>query len=425
MLNFKLTKLSNGLRVVTAPLENTKAVTILILVGTGSRYETAEENGIAHFLEHMFFKGTKKRPQTVDIARALDSVGASYNAFTGEEYTGYFVRVSSNHFELGLDVLTDMLYGSLFSAEEIEKEKGVIFEEINMIKDMPQNYIEYVLKELLWQGQPLGRTITGERETVANFNRNTFVNFKEKYYRPENMVVVVSGGQNHKNWLEKIEEVFASKENIAIAKPQAAKNAQSEPQLKIHHKKTDQAHFALGFRSLKQTDAKKPVLQVLNNIMGATMSSRLFIEVRERRGLCYYVSTDAAYYADAGFWGASAGVDINRIEEAVKVILEQFAKLKTELVADEELNRAKENLKGRLYLKLEESLNVAEFLAEQELLESKLQDPDKVVEEYQKVTKEDIMELAKQIFRPENLNLAIIGPFEEKEKFVKLLKEFK
>lgn len=424
MLNYSLSKLDNGLRVITAPLENTKAVSLFVLVGTGSRYENKQNNGIAHFLEHMFFKGTTKRPKTVDIARELDAVGASFNAFTGEEYTGFYVRAESSHFDLALDVLSDMLFNSKFDEKEIEKEKGVILEEINMIRDVPQSYVEYVMKDLLYGDTPLGRMITGTPDTVTKFNRETFMEFRKQFYQPENMVVAVAGSDS-KAWSGKIEKIFGSLPKNTTEDPEKAIEAQSQPQLKIHEKKTDQAHFILSFRGIKRTDPRRPILKVLNNIMGGTMSSRLFIEVREKRGLCYYVSSDFADYMDTGYWEVSAGVDIKRAQEALEVILQECERVKNEDVTDEELTRAKENMKGHLYLGLEESLAVAEFLGEQELLWQKIEDPDEIVAQMVKVTKEDIKKLASDIMKPENLNLAIVGPFENKEKFEELLKNYK
>jgi len=423
MLDYKLTKFENGLKVITAPLKNTKAVSVFILVGTGSRYETSQENGIAHFLEHMFFKGTKNRPKTIDIARELDGVGSSYNAFTGEEYTGFYVRAESSHFNLALDVLHDMLINSLFSEEEIKKEKGVIFEEINMIKDLPSSYVEYVMKELLYGAQPLGKMITGTYETITKMDRKSFTGFLNRFYKPENMIVVVAGGDDN-DWLSKIKEKFGNLEKVKPEGFQKISESQSVPQVKIFPKTTDQAHFILGFRALQRTDERRPVLKVLNNILGATMSSRLFIEIREKRGLCYYISSDIADFIDTGFWGVSAGVDIKRAEEAVKLILAEFSKVKTAKVTDEELTRAKENLKGHLYLSLEESMNVAQFLAEQEMFWGKIDDPDKVVSDIEKVTKKDIKKLANDIFKRENLNLAIVGPFKEDIKFKELLEAY-
>jgi predicted Zn-dependent peptidase len=406
MLEYKLTHFNNGLKVITAPLENTKAVTILFLFGVGSRFEKECLNGISHFLEHMFFKGTEKRPTTLDISKELDGVGAGYNAFTGEEYTGYFVRVPSEHFDLGFDVLTDMLYGSKFDAAEIEREKGVIMEELNMYNDDPKSKVDMVLKELMYPEQALGRKITGERATVSKFKRSDFVSYKDKFYGPNNMIAVVAGGTNHQNWLKKLEEKFGG--------------LKSEP-FSEYEPETDQAHFILGFRSIPRSDKRRPILKVLTALMGQMMSSRLFIEVRERRGLCYYVNADMAEYRDTGIWAVSAGVDIKRIEEALEVILQEIERIKTEPISDEELKRAQENLAGHLYLSLEESMMVANFLAEEMLYLNKIKDPDDVAKEFRQVTKKEIQELAKELFKKENLNLAVVGPFKEDDKFKKLL----
>lgn len=424
MLDYTLTKLDNGLKVITAPLKGTKAVTVLVLVKTGSRYEEKQNNGIAHFLEHMFFKGTNKRPKTVDIARELDAVGAGFNAFTGEEYTGFYVRAESSHFDLALDILTDMLFNSKFEAREIEKEKGVILEEINMIKDAPQSYVEHVMMDLLYGDQPLGRMITGTPDTVKNFNRDTFTDFYKKCYQPENIIVTVAG-LDSQMWLEKIKMIF---EKLPTSKPLEylkVQEKQEKPSLKIHNKTTDQAHFLLGFRGIKRSDPRRPILRVMNNILGGTMSSRLFIEVREKRGLCYYVNSDFTDYHDTGIWEVAAGVDIKRIKEAIEVILNEFTKLKNELVTEEELKRAKENFKGHFYLSLEESMSVAEFLAEQELLWGEIKDPDEIVKENNQVTAIEIQKLAGEIMRPENMNLAVVGPFEDKKEFSELLNKFK
>ncbi|KKQ18666.1 MAG: Peptidase M16 domain protein [Berkelbacteria bacterium GW2011_GWB1_38_5] len=424
MLNYKLTTLPNGLKLITAPLENTKAVTVLFLIGVGSRYENKNLNGISHFLEHLFFKGTKKRPKTLDIAKALDAVGASYNAFTSEEHTGFFVRAASEHFELALDILFDMLYNSAFLSEEIEREKGVIVEEINMYQDLPQSYISEVAKQLFYGDQPLGWQTTGLKETVQKFSREDFVSYRDKFYTPENMIVAVAGGKNNVSWQEKIQEFFAKVEAKRKEEYLKIKENQTKPGLKMHFKKTDQAHLILGFRTPARSDKRRPVLKVLNNLFGETMSSRLFTEVREKRGLAYYVSSEMADFQDTGIFGASAGVDILRAKEAVKVILEEFNKLKTKDISAEELKRAKENLKGRMYLGLEESFAVAEFLAEQQLFWGKIEHPEEIISKYEKVTASDIKKFAKEYFVPKNLNLAMISPFKNTNEFEKILERF-
>ncbi len=424
MLNYKLTRFNNGLKLITAPLSNTKAVTVLFLVGTGSRYEEKSSNGMAHFLEHMFFKGTKKRPNTIDIAKSLDSVGASYNAFTSEEHTGFYVRSSAEHFELALDILFDMFYNSLFVDEEIQREKGVICEEINMYQDNPQQYIAEVAKELFYGDQPLGWRVAGKKETVKKFTRESVIQFRDKFYTPDNMIVVVAGGKNEVDWHKKVKDIFSKISSKKKDTWQKVKENQTSPKISISHRKTDQAHMILGFRTLPRTDKRRPILKVLNNLFGENMSSRLFTEVRERRGLAYYVSSEIADFNDTGVFGVGAGVDINRLDESIKVILDEFKKLKNHPVTAEELKRAKENLKGKLYLGLEESFSVAEFLADQELFWKKIESPEEIIAKYQKVTPEDIKKIANEFFTSKNLNLALLGPLKDKEKYQKILEGF-
>ncbi|MEK7142814.1 MAG: pitrilysin family protein [Patescibacteria group bacterium] len=424
MLDYKLTKFDNGLKMITAPMTNTKAVTILFLIGTGARYEPKKLNGISHFLEHLFFKGTKQRPTTLAIAQTLDSVGASYNAFTGEENTGFYVRSPAEHFDLALEVLNDIFYHSKFDEKEIDREKGVISEEINMYQDSPQSYIEEVIKKLFYGRHPLGRPIVGEKTTINQFSRADFLKFKDQHYNPNNMIVAIAGGKSNNQWQKKVEEYF---QKVPPQKPidyQPIRVLQDEPKVLIHHKKTDQAHLFLGFRSLSRTDKRRPILKVLSNLLGETMSSRLFTQVREKRGLAYYISSEMVDFQDTGIFGAAAGVDISRTEAAVKVILDEFQKIKTHLVKTVELRKAQENLKGKMYLGLEESMAVAGYLAEQALFWPKIEDPDDLISKYQQVTPKDIQDFAQEFFIPQNLNLALIGPFKNQEKFLTALRRY-
>lgn len=432
MLDYQLSTFNNGLKLITAPLSNTRAVTVLFLIGVGSRFEEKSQNGISHFLEHMCLKGTEKRPTTLDISKTLDAVGASYNAFTGEEHTGFYVRSSSEHFDLALDVLFDILYHSKFDIREIEKEKGVIAEEINLYQDTPPSYIVDVAKKLFYGEQPLGRPVAGEKEIIRKFTQKDLLAYRDNFFTPDNLIIAISGGpstslgtgKNTSNWQEKIHQFFDKITTKKQGDYSRVKERQTKPAMFIHQKKTDQAHLILGFRTIPRTDDRHPTLKVLNNLLGETMSSRLFTEVREKRGLAYYISSEEADFQDTGVFGALAGVDISRAEEAVKVILDEFAKIKTKPIDEDELHRAKENLKGRLYLGLEESFAVAEFLAEQQLFWGEIEDPDELVAKYQKVTASDIQKFAQEFFIPKNLNLAMIGPFKDKNKFKKILSSF-
>src|SRR3990167_688204 len=386
MISFQKTKLKNGLRIITAPMKETKAVTVLALVGTGSRFEDKKLNGISHFLEHMFFKGTSKRPSTLDISRELDSVGANYNAYTSEEETGFYVSVPSDHFKLALDMLVDMLFNSKFDAEEIEREKGVILEEINMYQDIPQKYVFDLTKQLFYGKTALGSQTVGTKEVIRKLERKDFLNYQSLHYNPSNIIFVVAGNENHFNWTKEIENYLKNypfKNNSNYQKVEIKQNKQK---VLLDYKKTDQAHLTIGFPAFKRTDKRRPIMKVLNNILGETMSSRLFTQVRERRGLAYYISTDYWDFQDNGAIIASAGVDINRVDLAIKVILEEFQKIKMEKISDWELSKSKENLKGRTYLGLENSMSVAMFLAEQELFWQEIEQPEDLIKEVFKVT---------------------------------------
>ena len=424
MLDYKLTNFSNGLRLITAPLKNTKAVTVLFLLGTGSRYESNFPGGISHFLEHMVFKGTEKRPTNLDISKALDSVGADYNAFTSEEYTGFYVRAASEHFDLALDILYDILYNAKFEEAEVEKEKGVIAEEINMRQDIPQAQVYELAKKLFYGEHLLGLPVTGSKESISQINSEKLIEYRDKFYTGENMVVVVAGDGEEQIWQEKIEKMLSKIPKAAENDFQKADVSQDKPASALQEKKTDQAHLVLAFKTVARTDKTRPIFKVLNNLFGENMSSRLFTEVREKRGLAYYISSELGEFRDQGVLAVAAGVDVSRAEEAVGVILDEFKKLRDEKVTEEELSIAKENLKGKFYLSLEESFVVAEFLADQELFWKKIKNIEEIIDEFKKVSAEEIQALAKEYFKKENLNLAIIGPFEKKENFQTLLEGF-
>jgi len=424
MLDYKLINFSNGLRVITAPLAETRAVTVLFLLGVGSRYEEARLSGISHFLEHMFYKGTLSRPTALDISKALDSVGADYNAFTSEESTGFYVRCASEHFELALDILNDIFYNSKFDPKEIEKEKAVIAEEINMRQDIPQEQVAEFLKQLVYDGHSLSREITGQKETIMKFSREDLLKYKQEYYQPPKLIIAVAGGGDPVEWLLKIKEKFAALPKKGSPDYEKFQTSQEKPKASIHTRKTDQAHLMMAFRTVPVGDPLWHTWKVANNLLGESMSSRLFTEVREKRGLAYYIHAAMGEFSDNGISVIAAGVNINKAQEAVKVILAEINRLKTELISSEELKRAKENLKGRLILMLEESFEVAEYLANDELLVGKIDDPDVLIKKYEKVTAQDLQKFAREFFVAKNLNLAIIGPFKEKEKYQKILEGF-
>ena len=419
-LHYQIQTLKSGLRLITAPMHETKAVTILILVGAGSRYEEARTNGVAHFLEHMFFKGTTKRPSTLEISKELDALGADYNAFTGEEYTGFYVRVAADDFDQAFDIITDMLLNPLFVAEEIEREKGVIVEELNMYEDTPMRAIGDHAKRLIYGDTPLGRNIGGTKETVTKFKREDFLHFRTKFYQPDNLVVAIAGAGRAARWEEQVTARLGPLAGQAHKDFQPAKERSPGPRVQLVTKKTDQAHVALGFRGFARGDERRSILSLLVNILGGTMSSRLFIEVRERRGLAYYVRGGTWYFRDAGVLTASAGVQVAKIDEAIEVILDEFRRLTTTPVTAEELDRAKKNQRGSLYLGLEDSMSVADYLGERALLDQAIEQPDEIVKRWETVTREQIQDLASQLVTSAGLYLTVLGPYDDRTRFEKI-----
>ena len=418
---YHLERLDNGLRILTAPMESAQSVTCAIMLAAGSRYETPETNGIAHFSEHMFFKGTERRPTARDISKEIDAIGGEFNAFTGKEYTGYYVKCAAESRDVALDVLIDMLRNSKFDPDEIEREKGVIIEEMNMYYDTPRDFISGVYEELLYGDQPLGWDIIGRKETIHSAERQTFHDYVDHWYKPERMVVGV-GGKIGDGLHEKIAELLGDVPPANTGEPAPVQlNVNGGSRVKVHTKASDQAHVCLGVYSHPLEHPDRYVLQVLSTILGGGMSSRLFTEVRERRGLAYYVYGLNHSYTDAGTLYAQAGVDINRIDDAVSTIAAELRKIADESVPEDELEKAKSFSKGRFVLQLETSQGLIMFGLRREVLESRTPDPEEILEELGKVTAEDVQRVARDVIEARGLNLAVIGPFDDAERFEKLL----
>jgi predicted Zn-dependent peptidase len=421
MSAFHLDRLDNGLRILTAPMDSAQSVTCAILLAAGSRYETPETNGIAHFAEHMFFKGTERRPTARDISMEIDGIGGEFNAFTSKEYTGYYVKCAAESRDIALDVLVDMLRHSKFDPEEIEREKGVIIEEMNMYYDTPRDFIGGVYEELLYDDQPLGWDIIGRKETVRGANRDMFTGYVDHWYRPSRMVVGV-GGKIGDGLHERVEELLGDLEEGETGGPAPIRlSEQNGARVKLHTKASDQAHVCLGVHSYPLEHPDRYVLQVLSTVLGGGMSSRLFTEVRERRGLAYYVYGVNHSYTDAGSLYAQAGVDINRIDDAVSTIAAELRKIAAEPVPAEELEKAKSFAKGRFVLQLETSQGLIMFGLRRETLESRTPDPEEILAEITKVTAEDVSRVAQDLIDRQGINLAVIGPFDDPERFQQLL----
>jgi predicted Zn-dependent peptidase len=416
---FERETLSNGLRVLTAPQPHAQSVSCVVMLAAGSRYETAETNGIAHFAEHMFFKGTERRPTARDIAGEVDGIGGEFNAFTGKEYTGYYVRCAAATRDTALDVLVDMLRNSSFDPAEIEREKGVIVEEMNMYFDTPRDFIGGTYENLLYGDQPLGWDIIGRKETVRGATRETFLDYVDRWYRPHRMVVGV-GGQIGDGLLPRLEELLGDLEPRETGSPAPVALPANGSRVKVHTKQSDQAHLVLGVRSRPLVDPDRYVLQLLATVLGGGMSSRLFTEVRERRGLAYYVFGTNHAYTDAGSLHAQSGVDINRIDDAVKTIVEQFRLLASAPVPSDELEKARNFAKGRFVLQLESPHGTIMFGLRREVLEGEAAEPTDVLAALDAVTAEDIQRVARDVLES-GFRLAVIGPFDDAERFEQLL----
>lgn len=423
----------NGLKLITVPLPGVQSATAMVLIGAGSRYETKDINGLSHFLEHMAFKGTTKRPSALAISSTIDAIGGEFNAFTGKDHTGFYVKAAATHLTLVIDVLSDMILNPLLKEEEVEKEKGVIIEEIHMYEDMPMRHIGDIYEELMYGDTPLGWDTAGKPDIIRSLNRTHFVDYMDAWYRPNNAVMIVAGGIGGKtsdvshqssDIVEIVGKALQSWKKQPIKHFRTQSDTQAKPALRVQYKNTEQAHLSLGVRAYNLTHPKKYALSVLSAILGGGMSSRLFIEVREKRGLAYYVKSDTSQYADVGNFVTQAGVDVKRIDQAIEVIRDQYTGIVDGhyKITTEELTKAKEYLKGRLTLDLEDSRDVAGFYGTQEILKRKIRSANEVMKKTDEVILDEVHEVAREIFVPKHLNLAIIGPYKEEERFRKLLK---
>jgi predicted Zn-dependent peptidase len=419
MATFERTTLSNGTRVLTAPMDHAQSVSCFVMFAAGSRYERREESGIAHFAEHMFFKGTERRPTARDIATEIDSIGGEFNAFTGKELTGYYVKCAAETRDVALDVLVDMLRNSRFDAGEIDREKGVIVEEMNMYADTPRSYIGNVWDRHVYGDQPLGWDVIGTEETVRGATRETFMGYLDRWYLPERTVVGV-GGKIGDDLVARLEELLGDVPTGTTGAPDPVVLPENGSPVRIHTKQSDQAHVVIGARSYPHGHPDRYVLQLLSTVLGGGMSSRLFTEVRERRGLAYYVFSANQSYADAGTIGAQAGVDLTRIDEAVETIVAELRRISRESVPAEELEKARSFAKGRFVLGLESPHATIMFGLRREILEGGAVEPTEVLEGLDAVTTEDVARVAADLLGGE-LQLALIGPFDEPERFEPLL----
>lgn len=421
-MKYNKTTLPNGLRIITVPMKGTEAVTAMVLVRAGSDYETKEINGLSHFLEHMCFQGTKNRPNTGDVSRELDGLGAESNAFTGKEYTGYWAKAHNKHLPKLLDIISDIYQNPVFDKDAIEREKGVVVEEMKMYEDMPQAKVGEVFESFVYGDQPAGWSIIGTEKIVKSLTQKDLTDYRQKYYTGKNTLVVISGNFNEKKAIEIIKKSFGSIKNGTKNIPTKTKEIKKESNVKLFYKETDQAHLVLGFKAFPINYKENHKIALMDTVLGKGMSSRLFKKLRDELGLCYYVRSGHDSAEDRGMFLVSTGVAKDRVKEAVGAILSELKKIIKEEVKKDELQKAKELRVGNMYLSLETSDAVGDFYAFQELYGLKVKSPDEKAKKINSVSAKDIQKVAESIFNPKTLNLAIVGPYKDEKEFEDVLK---
>jgi len=415
--------LPNGLRIILVPDLHTKAVTAMVLVGAGSKYENKENNGISHFLEHMCFKGTTKRPTFLEVNSVIDNIGGQLSAFTTQEYTGYWAKANTQYLELMLDWLADIYSSSTFPEAEIEKEKGVILEEINMYNDQPSLDVFNFWLRLLYGDQPAGWKVSGEKEVVGRIQRQDFFDYRLKHYTAANTLICLAGNFKAEEALKTIEKYFQKINNLEPQDKNKVVEKQTGSHALLHFKQTDQTHFCCGARGYHLTHPYYYSQEIISTILGGNMSSRLFISLREKNGLAYYIHTYADSLTDHGYVVTHAGVNSQQVEKSLGLVIRDYQDLKNKKIDAQELRRAKDFLKGRMALSLEKSENLASFYAYQELLTGKMISPEEEAAKIENVTVQDIWETANDLFQPDKLNLAMIGPFKDNSPYLKILEK--
>ena len=414
--------LPNGLTIIEVPSNDAESVVVDFFVKTGSRSETEKENGISHFLEHFLFKGTQKYPTSLAITELVDSIGAEMNANTGKEHTQYYIKSHSDHLELIFQILSDMIQRPMLDPGELEREKGVIVEEINMYRDMPMAEIDNILENIMWPGEALGQNIVGSKETVTKFTVDMFRDYMARHYQPGNIILGVSGKFNRKKLDKLIKEHWGNAPRKQFHKWTKAKDSQKKPRLKVQFKDTEQAHLAMGFKGFPFGDKRNPAALILGAMLGGGMSSRLFTEIRERRGLAYYVRSNSSSYQDTGVFYIGAGVQVDKIHEAITVIMGELRKIMTVPVDAKELLKAKEYLKGRTTLALEDNQARLDWCIEQQAFHHKIKEPNELFAKIDKVNASQVREVAENLFKRGQMSLAVIGPYKNDKMFSKLMK---
>jgi len=411
----KLTVLDNGLKVVTNRMVDFHSLALGLWIKTGGRYEGKDDQGVSHFMEHMLFKGTKRR-SCQQLKQAIEAKGGIFNAFTAEEYVCYYVKILSEQLDVASDVLTDMVLNSTFDGGNIEKERKVIFEELRMYLDLPMQYVHDLLDELIWPNHPLGMSLVGTYDTVGSIKRSDLIRRKEGFHLPNNIIVAACGNIDHDSFVSKVNKLFKKTRPGKSCLPEKVRPALSRPRTKFYHKDTEQTHICVGTRALSRQHPERLALALLNIILGGNMSSRLFNEIREKRSLAYEIGSSLKQYRDTGSFFVHAGVDNRKVKDAISVIIHELKKVQAKPVSKKELDMAREYYRSGLLMMLESTMSNMLFLGEQIASIGKIDTKDKILHELAKVDIDMINNVSRRIFLNKNLKLAMIGPQEDKEK---------
>ncbi|HYE22108.1 MAG TPA: pitrilysin family protein [Verrucomicrobiae bacterium] len=413
--------LKNGLTLLMVPIETAASVTMTVFIKAGSRYESEDQNGISHFLEHLHFKGSRKYPNAKKLSETVDSIGGEFNAYTGKEHTQYFIRAAYEHLDLVFEVLTDMIQNPLIDEKELEREKGVIIEEINMYRDNPQIHVESIFEESLWPDTPLGRDIAGTAEVVRKISKQDVMNYRKKYYQPGNMIIAVAGQFDQKKFETMIDEHWGKLPSTHIFNYKPVNGRQNKPRVKVQTKATEQAHLIVGFKGYPFRHRNNNALRILATTLGGGMSSRLFLRVRERMGLAYYISASLNNYLDSGNFTIQAGLKVDSVTPAIDVILQELYKVRDQGITVGELKKAKEYIKGKIALALEDPHDKLEWYLGQEAFIGRIRTIKQTFEEFDAVTLDQVKKVAEDIIKEDCVNLALIGPFKDSKIFEKKL----
>jgi len=419
---YQKTVLDNGLRIVTSEMPHTRSACISIFIGAGSRYELPEQAGLSHFVEHLCFKGTERRPTSKEISETIDGVGGVLNGGTDKELTVYWVKVARPHYKVALDLLVDMLRHSKFDPVEMENERKVIIEELNMSMDSPQSRVDTLIDEVVWPNQALGRDVAGSKDTVTAINRQMILGHMSRLYLPGNSVISVAGDISHNEVADSIVKAFGDWPRGVAGGWFPAEDSQDTPHLKVEPRKTEQVHLCLAVRGLSNMHPDRFILDLLNVVLGEGMSSRLFLEIRERKGLAYDIHSHVSYFRDSGSLAVYAGVDPKKIELTIEAILRELIRIRDEQIPEAEVIKAKEMGKGRLMLRMEDTRSVSGWMGGQELLTGRILTVDEVVSIVDAITASDMQRVARELFLTGKTNLALVGPARNKARLEKLLK---